>query len=76
MENFEYDVTFYPQDAFSRVVAFCNESGGCTLDKVPETQWSALTAVLNEKGAQGWELVQVGFGKDGCMAIWKRRRQE
>jgi hypothetical protein len=27
---------------------------------------------LNDRGRQGWELVQISFSKDGAMAFWKR----
>jgi hypothetical protein len=29
--------------------------------------------LLNERGGEGWELIQLLFGKDGVMACWKRR---
>jgi len=32
-----------------------------------------LTDILNNRGSEGWELVQIAFGKDGMMAFWKRR---
>jgi len=34
-----------------------------------------LAALLNEKGEEGWELIQVSFGKGGVMAFWKREAQ-
>jgi hypothetical protein len=40
--------------------------------EVPGVQPSILKSVLNERGEQGWELVQLSFGKDGIMAFWKR----
>jgi hypothetical protein len=31
-----------------------------------------LTDILNNRGREGWELVQISFGRDGLMAYWKR----
>jgi len=39
-------------------------------------QTTTLVKILNERGEQGWELVQVSFGKDGVMAFWKRKVKE
>jgi len=35
-------------------------------------QTEILGEMLNERGKQGWELVQISFGKEGLMAFWKR----
>ena len=73
MKQFEYEITQHPADSFRQVVYFCTETGECTLDQVPRGQTKVLTEILNDGGKQGWELVQVSFGKDGAMAFWKRR---
>jgi len=31
-----------------------------------------LGGILNERGAQGWELIQLFLGGDGVVAFWKR----
>jgi hypothetical protein len=31
-----------------------------------------LQDILNEEGSDGWELVQVSFGKQGILAFWKK----
>ena len=72
MAAYEYEVTTYPADTFKRLVYFCKESGGCTLEEVPQTDVAKLKDVLNEHGKQGWELVQMTFCDDGVMAFWKR----
>jgi hypothetical protein len=28
---------------------------------------------MSERGLQGWELIQLVFGKDGEAAFWKRK---
>jgi hypothetical protein len=76
MKQFEYEITQHPADAFKQVVYFCTETAECTLDEVPRDQAEVLVEILNGRGSQGWELVQVSFGKDGAMAFWKRRVKE
>lgn len=73
MEKFVYEITKYPAEAFSQLVFFCSEKGQCTIDQVPKVQTRMLEELLNERGAQGWELVQLSFGTDGAIAFWKRR---
>ena len=46
------------------------------MDEVPEEQTGILQKVLNERGRQGWELVQVSFGKEGILAFWKRKTKD
>ncbi len=73
MKAFEYEITQHPGDTFRHLVYFCTESAECTLEKVPRDQAKVLTDILNKRGKEGWELVQVSFGKDGIMAFWKRK---
>ncbi|MBW2240025.1 MAG: DUF4177 domain-containing protein [Deltaproteobacteria bacterium] len=43
------------------------------MDEVSKNQTRILTTILNNQGREGWELVQISFGKDGVMVYWKRR---
>lgn len=72
MRQFEYDITTHPANEFSQVVYFCSEQGECRYDELPSEQIARLGNILNEKGSQGWELVQLSFGKGGFVAFWKR----
>ena len=72
MKKHEYTIEKHSLDAFSELVIFCSEKGECSLDHVPHHQVENLTKILNDKGSEGYELVQLLFGKDGMMAIWKR----
>ena len=72
MKGFEYEITKHPAEAFKQIIYFCTETGQCSLDEVPGDQTEILAKMLNEKGKQGWELVQISFGKEGLMAFWKR----
>ncbi len=75
MQRFEYAITKHEADKFKHLVYFCSEAGICSLDEVPGDQMMMLAALLNEKGEDGWELIQVSFGKGGIMAFWKREVQ-
>ena len=76
MKRFEYQITKHPAEAFKELVYFCSESAECNLEHVPTDQTKILQDILNERGRQGWELIQVSFGKDGIMVFWKRKLNE
>ncbi len=76
MKQFEYEITRYPSEDFNRLVFFCSEAGKCHLDQVPHDQIEILEGILNERGSNGWELIQLSFGKDGIIAFWKRRLEK
>jgi len=31
-----------------------------------------MKGILNGRGSEGWELIQIFFGEDGVVAFWKR----
>ena len=72
MIKFEYEVTKHAADEFNHLVYFCTETGECDYAQLPADQMEVLKDILNEKGSQGWELIQLIFGKDGVVAFWKR----
>ena len=72
MQQFEYKITMHPADTFNDLVYYCTDKGECSADQVPHDQTAVLQEVLNDEGADGWELVQVSFSKNGIMAFWKR----
>ena len=76
MKRFEYEITKHSADTFDKVVYFCSETGQCGLDEVSRDQTRILADILNQKGQEGWELIQVAFGQDGLMAFWKRKVKE
>lgn len=73
--TFEYDVTRFPAHAFQSLSIFCSEKGECSLNEVPGNQTILLQDILNEKGGEGWELVQLFFQESGVVAIWKRLKK-
>ena len=42
MDKFEYEITKYPSETFSRVVYFCSDAGECGIDDVPTEEPQAL----------------------------------
>ena len=74
--KYEYDITRHPAEAFNALTFYCSESGECSIDDVPHEQTDVLRKILNERGWDGWELIQVAFGKDGLIAFWKRPADE
>ena len=70
--QFEYKISKHPADDFKHFVYFCTDQGECNLEDLDSDQSGALSDLLNEEGAAGWELVQVYFRPEGIVAIWKR----
>lgn len=73
MDRFEYEITRHSADSFGRVVYFCSEDGDCGIREIPAEEPQALVDLMNERGLEGWELVQLLFGRDGVLACWKRQ---
>lgn len=73
MDRFEYEITTHSSQTFRRLVYFCSEKGDCGIEEVPAEEPQLLVDLFNERGKEGWELVQLLFGSNGVMAYWKRR---
>lgn len=71
MKKYKYDITIHPVATFKKVAFFCTQEGECSLEELPSDQVKILQDLLNKRGEQGWELVDMSFGKDGLLAIWK-----
>jgi hypothetical protein len=72
MKKFQYEITRHPSSEFNQLVYFCTDQGECSLEQVPSNQTEMLKDLLNNRGGQGWELIQLFFGKDGIVALWKK----
>lgn len=70
--RFEYEITTHPAEEFSKLVYFCSDEGDCALNDLPPDQLRLLARLLNHRGSEGWELIEMLFGKDGMVAFWKR----
>jgi hypothetical protein len=73
IERFEYEITKYPAEDFGHLVYACSSSGQCRAEQVPVDQTNMLRDILNERGQEGWELLQLTFGDNGIFAFWKRK---
>jgi len=72
MDRYEYEITKHGAEDLAKVIYFCNSSGECTLDEVPDTGIDTLKRIFNSRGDLGWELVQFTAGNEGIIACWKR----
>jgi hypothetical protein len=72
MKKYEYEITEHPAGEFQQLAYFCSAEGECAMEQIPEGQIKKLKDILNDKGLQGWELIQLSFGSGGIIAFWKR----
>jgi hypothetical protein len=70
--RFEYEITTHPAEELTKLVYFCSDEGECALNDLPPDQLRLLVKLLNRRGDEGWELIEMFFGKDGIVAFWKR----
>ncbi len=73
MKEFEYEISIHHLQRGNRMRIFCSETGDCSVGDVTDSDSGAVVAALNERGRDGWELVQILFGGDGFMCVWKRK---
>ncbi len=82
MKIWEYKVTNYLITELKRCVESpekrklisCNESGGCMVNDVCTIGTDSLSSVLNEQGAEGWELIMTDYHHGELLCIWKREK--
>lgn len=72
MVRFEYEITKHPAEEFSKLIYFCSDQGECAINELPLDQLKLLVKLLNQRGDEGWELIEIFFGKDGIVAFWKK----
>jgi len=70
--QFKYEITKHPAEEFSKLIYFCSDQGECTINELPSEQLELLVKLLNQRGEEGWELIEILFGKDGIVAFWKK----
>ena len=85
MSKWEYDITShsveqvratraqlgYPAED-ERAVMFCTDEGVCFFDNIPNPNIKAIQHILNARGTEGWQLVNVQFRTDEMLCFWKR----
>jgi hypothetical protein len=80
MGKWEYDISVYGieglEEASSDVtpVIACDPEGVCFFKDTHRPDIGALISVLNERGENGWELVEMVSSPGGLVCIWKRRK--
>jgi len=86
MDRWEYQITTHSAgevlsvraelghapDAAGPTVVYCDTEGQCFLDQAPNPYVEAIVHILNEKGQQGWDLVQITFRETDFICIWRR----
>jgi len=72
MPRFEYKITFHTTEEFSQLVYLCTDQGECSFQDLPSDQIDAFQQMINQRGSEGWELIQVLFRKDGAVVFWKK----
>lgn len=86
MERWEYEITTHtagevlkvreelghPREPQGPDVVYCDTEGLCFFDEAPNPYVEAIVHILNEKGKEGWELVQIAFRQNDFICIWRR----
>ncbi|MBW1998908.1 MAG: hypothetical protein JRJ29_13215 [Deltaproteobacteria bacterium] len=72
MRRVEYDITLYPASELRNVVYFCTSRGECERDISLASHLERLKGLMNQKGAEGWDLIQLLVGEEGIVGLWKR----
>lgn len=72
MKRYQYQISSHPLRRENKMRIFCSEKGECSVEEVGPSDSQAIMDALDELGEQGWELVQLLFGKDGFVCLWKR----
>ena len=88
MTRWEYDITTYSvseilsirdrlglsgrEEGARRI--FCDSEGQCFFDDMPNPEMEAIKNLLDTRGSEGWELVQVVFHKEELICMWKREQ--
>jgi hypothetical protein len=76
MKRYRYEITRYPSEEFTTLVYSCTGEGTCSLNQVPPVQVELLEGMLNDRGDEGWQLLQLIFRNDGIIAFWKQEFEE
>jgi len=87
--RWEYDITIYTVADIEAVreklgfasadrkalepTIFCDDQGVCFFDGLPDPNVEVLKSILDARGADGWELVQLDYRRERLICIWKRK---
>ena len=86
MKKWEYDVSFYSLEdlgiSMSDVdfpadqVISCDIEGHCYFNDVVKVYLDVFRNTLNNRGAEGWELLQLEYHRGSLVCFWKRELPE
>jgi hypothetical protein len=86
MDRWEYQITTHSAGEVLRVreqlghppeeggpsVVYCDTEAVCFFDEAPNPYVDSIVYILNEKGKEGWDLVQTLFRQADFICIWRR----
>jgi len=82
MKKWEYDISFHSiedvgisedeTDFPTDQTIACDTEGHCFYNDVMKVYLDKFKDVLNERGSEGWELVQSSYHKGSLVCFWKR----
>ena len=82
MEKWEYDISFYSFEDLgipkkdvhfpAEQVIACDTDGHCYFNDVMKSYIDVFKAAFNDKGAEGWELLQLEYHRGSLVCFWKR----
>jgi len=82
MNKFEHTIKIYSLAELKKrgvdiekennLIYACRPDGECEVHEVGVEQLDNLSALLDEMGILGWELVQLVFHQSGIVTFWKR----
>jgi hypothetical protein len=90
MPSWRYDITSYSVEDVQQLVAqqehqagpfapslmYCDKEGTCFFDQMPNRYVNVIVDILNGRGREGWELVNVAFRERQMICVWKRPLEE
>jgi hypothetical protein len=84
VQRWEYDISVHtredieavrsgmPPEAGGEEPFLCDDRGVCFFDRTPDGNVNVLRSILNQRGAQGWQLVQIDYRRDRLICTWRR----
>ena len=79
MPQWEYQITIHElpegQDRKETRTIACDQNGLCFVHDVFQGGMKWLENLFDERGKDGWELVQSGYHNREIFCIWKKRRR-
>ncbi|NLG49401.1 MAG: DUF4177 domain-containing protein [Chloroflexi bacterium] len=53
-------------------ILYCDSGAKCFFDDTPNPQVQAMVDILNQRGREGWELVQIIPRLEDMICFWRR----